>query len=180
VFAQILRDGAILRRIGSQMLRASKNILREVIVRLHGPFSALIDLQAFAYLFCGALGAAIDIVLYTAFYLTIEFFGINVLDIGSHILAFLAAFCINFPIGFLLSKYVVFENRSTIRSRAQFFRYLLLVAICFCLNYLLLKLFVDGWSIYPTVAKIMATIVVTIFSYLYQKYFAFIAHPANP
>jgi len=92
--------------------------------------------------------------------------------ISPHIAAFLASFCITFPVGFFLSRYVVFTE-SNVRGRIQLFRYFLLVLGCIALNYMFLKLFVEQFHIYATVSKIMTTAIVVCFSYFTQKHFTF-------
>jgi putative flippase GtrA len=45
--------------------------------------------------------------------------------------------------------------------------------ICLLLNYIFIKLFVEQFHIYATVAKILTTIIVVCFSYVTQKNFTF-------
>lgn len=146
---------------------------------MHLPFSKWVDKQMFSYLFCGALGSAIDILLFSLLFHLFNGLEINIWGIKPYILAFLVAFIINFPIGYLLSKYIVFNNKSTIRSQAQLFRYSMLVAMCFCLNYIILRFFIEFCGLYPTFAKIFTTIIVAGFSYFYQKHIAFVSKPSH-
>jgi putative flippase GtrA len=55
----------------------------------------------------------------------------------------------------------------------------LLVVICLFLNYIFIKLFVEQFHIYPTVAKILTTVIVVAFSYVTQKNFTFKAEQPN-
>ena len=87
-------------------------------------------------------------------------------------MAFILAFSVTFPIGFTLSKYIVFPE-SQLRGRVQLFRYAMLVAVMLGMNYVLLKFFVEILYFYPTLAKIVTTIFVAIFSYFSQKKVAF-------
>lgn len=88
------------------------------------------------------------------------------------------SFIITFPTGYLLNRFIVFTG-STLKGRVQLFRYLLLVAVCFALNYVFIKLFVEQCHIYPTIAKILTTVIVVSFSYLTQKQFTFKVEPAK-
>ena len=54
--------------------------------------------------------------------------------------ALLMAFCVTFPLGFLLSKYIVFQGHTYADN--QLFRYGLIVAINLLLNYVLLNVMV--------------------------------------
>lgn len=89
-----------------------------------------------------------------------------------YIAAFIFAFIFTFPLGFALSKYIVWSE-SNIRGRIQLFRYFLLVLSNIFLNYILLKFFVEICHFYPTVSKLLTIIIVVTFSYLTQKHFTF-------
>ena len=82
------------------------------------------------------------------------------------------SFIVTFPIGFLLSKYVVF-NTSELKGRIQLFRYMLIVAVNLALNYSFIKIMVEYMNFYPTIARIFATSIIVTFSYLSQKHFTF-------
>jgi putative flippase GtrA len=47
------------------------------------------------------------------------------------------------------------------------------VMICILMNYIFIRLFVETFHLYPTVAKIITTGIVVCFSYLTQKNFTF-------
>lgn len=132
-------------------------------------------LQTFRYAACGGVNTMLDILIFFISYNFIfrkEVVHIGSIAISPHIAAFLAAFCVTFPVGFYLSRYVVFSE-SNIRGRVQLFRYFLLVLGCIALNYLFLKIFVEQLHIYPTVSKILTTLIVVAFSYLTQKHYTF-------
>lgn len=95
-----------------------------------------------------------------------------VISISPYIAAFLISFMITFPTGFLLMRNIVFPG-SSLKGRVQLFRYFMLVVICVILNYIFIKLFVEEFHIFPTIAKILATIIVISFSYLTQRNFTF-------
>jgi len=69
-------------------------------------------------------------------------------------------------------KYVVFSD-SNMRGSIQLLRYLMIYLFNLALNYILLKIFVEIFHIYPVTAQILATIVIIIFSYLAQRHFTF-------
>jgi putative flippase GtrA len=138
-------------------------------------------LQTFRYAACGGGNTMLDIFM---FYISYNFilqkqvvhFGI--IAISPHIMAFIIAFLISFPTGFLLMRYVVFPD-STLRGRIQLFRYFLLVLVCVLLNYIFIKLFVEQFNIYPTISKMLTTIIVVTFSYLTQKHYTFKVAPGE-
>jgi putative flippase GtrA len=124
---------------------------------------------------CGGSTAMVDLSTYFIFYnyvfkkLPVQFAGIT---IAPHIAAFIVSFLVSFPMGFVLSKFVVFE-KSELRGRVQLFRYGLTVMSCIGLNYLFLKLFVEGFAWYATPSKAATTLLVAIYSYFTQQYFSF-------
>jgi putative flippase GtrA len=152
-----------------------KGFINTVISFFYPPFRRFMDVQTFRYAFNGGLNTGLDIVIYFITYnfiLKKQILHIGNIAISPHIAAFLIAFCVSFPTGFLLSKYITFEG-STMRGRVQLFRYGLVVAACIGLNYVFLKLFVEQFGIYPTVSKIITTVFVVTFSYFAQKHFTF-------
>lgn len=138
-------------------------------------FSRIMPLQTFRYAACGGANTIADIVMYSIgynFILHKHDVDLGFLVIKPHIASILIAFCVSFPMGFFLMRNVVFTE-STLHGRVQLFRYFLLVVICLLLNYIFIKLFVEQFHIYPTIAKILTTIIVVTFSYLTQKNFTF-------
>ena len=145
------------------------------------PFKRFLPIQTFRYIACGGGNTALDILIYFISYnyildkqdvhLGFQVFGREAV-ITPHIMAFIISFCVSFPLGFFLNRTVVF-NDSVLRGRVQLFRYILLVTACIFLNYIFIKLFVEQFGIYPTVAKIFTTFIVVTFSYLAQRNFTF-------
>lgn len=138
-------------------------------------FKKLMPLQTFRYAACGGLNTVFDIFLYFIFYnfiLKKQILSIGPIAISPHIAAFLFSFTITFPIGFYLNRYVVWQQVTT-RKRVQLFRYFLVVMTCILLNYIFLKLLVEMLGWYPTISKIVTTVLVVAFSYFTQRNFSF-------
>ncbi|MEY3435661.1 MAG: hypothetical protein RL335_117 [Bacteroidota bacterium] len=133
------------------------------------------DIKTFRYLACGGGNTMLDIFIYFVSYhfvLHKSLVDLKFLAISPHIAAFIMAFFITFPTGFLLMKYIVFTD-SILRGRVQLIRYFLLVFVCILLNYIFLKLFVEQFGFYPTISKILTTVIVVSFSYLTQRFYTF-------
>ncbi len=94
------------------------------------------------------------------------------LTLTPHIAAFLVSFCITFPVGFFLSRYVVFENTDG-RKRDQLPKYMAVVIGAILMNYCCLKIFIETLSFSAITAKLLTTMFVVAFSYYSQKYFTF-------
>lgn len=158
---------------------------KERIIRLidffYPPFRKVMPLQTFRYAVCGGSNTFLDIVIYFVSYNFILKKQILYTPLGAvspYIAAFIMSFAISFPTGFYLNRHVVFPG-STLRGRVQLWRYFVLVVICILLNYIFIKVFVEQFHIYPTIAKILTTVVVVSFSYLTQKKFTFRIEPVN-
>jgi len=147
----------------------------ELIDWLHKPFQRIIPIKTFRYAVCGGVNTSFDIFLYFInynFLLQKKIVHLKYLSISPYVAAFLIAFCVTFPTGFFLSKYITF-SQSELRGRIQLFRYGLTVLMCILLNYIFIKLFVEYFGLYATVSKILTTVIVIIYSYFSQKYFTF-------
>jgi putative flippase GtrA len=158
-----------------------KNLINAVIDFFYPYFRRFMPLQTFRYAACGGGNTVLDILLYAISYNFIfknKFIHVPVIGIqmSPYIAAFLTSFTITFPLGFFMSRAIVFPG-STLRGRVQLFRYSLLVISCIALNYIFIKLFVEQCHLFPTVSKILTTLIVVAFSFITQKKFTFKADP---
>lgn len=135
----------------------------------------MIPRQTFRYAVCGGGNMVLDIFL---FYISFNFIlhkrilSLGFISLKPYNAALIMAFCITFPLGFLLSKYIVF-NSSYLRGHIQLFRYMLIVAVNLFLNYALINVMVQYLHFYPTISKVFATVIIVTFSFLSQKHFTF-------
>ena len=132
-------------------------------------------LQTFRYAACGGSNMVLDIIIYYISYnyiLQKDVLHLGFIAFKPHIAALWMSFCITFPVGFLLAKYIVFST-SHLKGRVQLFRYMLIVAVNLALNYSFLKIMVEYMNFYPTISRIFATGIIVTFSFLSQKHFTF-------
>ncbi|MFT3679530.1 MAG: GtrA family protein [Ferruginibacter sp.] len=146
-----------------------------IIDFFYPPFRRLMPLHTFRYAACGGGNVVLDIFLYFISYNFI--LHKQNLDIGfyafkPHVAAFLISLAVTLPVGFLLSKYVVWTE-SEVKGRVQLFRYIMIVLVNIFLNYALIKLMVEYWGFYPTIAKTCTTAIAIALSYMGQKHFTF-------
>lgn len=144
-------------------------------------FGKVMPLQTFRYAACGGANTVLDIVMYAIAYNFIlhkQDLNLTFIVFKPHIASIIIAFLVSFPTGFFLMRNIVF-TQSTLQGRVQLWRYFVLVVICLFLNYVFIKLFVEQWHIYPTIAKILTTIIVVSFSYLTQKNYTFKAEQSR-
>lgn len=157
------------------MIQRTVNFLHQVIDWFYPPFKRMMPLQTFRYAACGGGNTVLDISLFFVnynFILKKQMLHTPVITFSPHIAAFLMSFFVTFPVGFFLSRYVVFEG-AAVRKREQLPKYMVVVLGSILLNFFFLKLFVEGFNMYPTLAKIITTVFVVAFSYFSQKYFTF-------
>lgn len=139
------------------------------------PFRGIMPIQTFRYATCGGMNTLLGLAIYY-YCLHVIFNRQNVYTfitvLKPHNAALFVSFCISFLVGFLLNKYVVFVD-SDLRGRIQLFRYFISFSINLVINYLLLKLFVEGLQIEAFGAQLITTAIVIVISYLSQKHFSF-------
>jgi putative flippase GtrA len=139
------------------------------------PFRKIMPIRTFRYAACGTANTLLDITIYFISYNYIlhkQVLNLGFFAFKPHIAAFIMSFLVSFPTGFFLNRHIVF-NDSILHGRIQLFRYFVLVSICILLNYVFIRLFVEKFHLYPTVAKILTTAIVVSFSYLTQKNYTF-------
>ncbi len=157
------------------MINKTVGFIHGVIDWFYPPFKKFMPIQTFRYAACGGGNTVLDICLFFISYnfiLKKEMVHTPWLTVSPHIAAFLMSFIVTFPVGFFLSRYVVFEG-SAVRKREQLPKYMIVVAGSILLNYFFLKIFVETFGMYATLAKIFTTVFVVAFSYFSQKHFTF-------
>ena len=162
-------------------MRRVHNTVRDIILSVvdffYPIFKRIMPLQTFRYAACGGFNTVLGIALYfVAFHYIFLTETVQITErfaISRHIAAdFLFAFWISFPIGFYLSRYVVFQE-SKLPRRIQLFRYFVVVCGAIGLNYFFLKLFVDFFGIDGPIAKILTSLFIIAFSYVSQRNYSF-------
>lgn len=150
-------------------------LIIQIIDYLYAPFQRYIPLETFRYAATGGFNTVLDITLYFICYNFVidkQIIDLQIVSISPHIAAFLIVFPITFFTGFLFAKFITFTS-SPIRGRVQLIRYLISVSGSIFLNYVFLKVLVESGGLWPTLAKIITTCIVVIYSYFAQKFFTF-------
>ncbi len=133
------------------------------------------DKQTYYYLACGGGNTLFALFLFYVNYHYI--FKMKVVDLGfyafePYTLSMFATTAVTFPIGFLMTKYIVWSD-STLETKKQFFRHFVFLIVATVLNYLLLKLMVEVLNWWAMPSQILTTIIIVIFSYLTQRFISF-------
>ncbi|HKO78793.1 MAG TPA: GtrA family protein [Chitinophagaceae bacterium] len=154
---------------------SARDFILPIIDFFYPPFRGLMNLQTFRYAASGGGNTLLGFLVYFISYRFI--LQEQQLDFGfyafkPHVAALFISFCITFPIGFFMSKYVVF-NDSPMKGRIQLFRYFMIWLFNLALNYILLKILVERAHVYPVLAQVLTTSIVILTSYLAQRHFSF-------
>jgi putative flippase GtrA len=162
-------------------IHSARDLILPMIDFCYPPFRRLMNLQTFRYAASGGGNTLLGFLIYFISYeyvlhekdLNLGFYASK-----AHSAALFISFCITFPIGFFMSKYVVFSD-SKMKGRIQLFRYFMICMFNLLLNFILLKIFVERFHIYAVLAQILTTSIVIVFSYLAQRHFSFKADSAE-
>lgn len=160
--------------MGKMAIHIRKTII-QFIDYFYSPFRKIIPLETFRYATTGGFNTILDIFLYFICYNYIvdkQVVDLRIVSISPHIAAFLIVFPVTFFTGFLLAKYITFTN-SLINGRIQLIRYMISVSGSIFLNYVFLKVLVEFGNLWPTLAKVITTCIVVVYSYFVQKFYTF-------
>ena len=151
-------------------------IITQAIDLLYLPlFSGVISLPIFRYGVCGVLNMALDAMWYFVIYHFIvckQYVDFGFVVVSPHILSLIILFPITFFTGFWLNRNVAFRVEK-FAYQGQLVRYLFSVVGSILLNYVFMKLLVEWVNVWPTPAKMMTTVICTVYSYLMGRYFTF-------
>ncbi len=156
-------------------LHTARDLILPVIDFFYPPFRRIMNLQTFRYAASGGGNTLLGFLVYFISYkyilreqqLDFKFYAFK-----PHVAALFISFCVTFPVGFFMSKYVVFSD-SQMKGRVQLFRYFMICMFNLALNYILLKILVENAHVYPVFAQVLTTTIVVLFSYLAQRHFSF-------
>jgi len=173
----------------------TRHIIVGIIDFFHRPFARFIPTQTFRYLACGGTNTVLNIFIFSLclkFIFTQEKLHLFAkVNITADVAAYAVAFCISFPIGFILSRHIVFPE-SNLHGKIQFFRYILATVTLIVFTYLLIKFFdfllgfiphtkdsyevfnfKVAWVTLHSIAYTCVTIITAILSYISQRKFTF-------
>jgi putative flippase GtrA len=157
------------------LAKSIRLIIIQIIDYFYTPFRGYIPLETFRYAATGGFNTVLDISLYFICYnfvLDKQVIDLYIVSISPHIGAFIIVFPITFFTGFLFARFITFTS-SEIRGRIQLIRYMISVSGSIFLNYVFLKFLVEFGGLWPTLSKIITTVIVVIYSYFMQKFYTF-------
>lgn len=151
---------------------------------IYKPIARFVPVPAelFRYAVCGGANVLLDWFLYFLVYNFVvghDLVHVWFLTLTPHVATLFIVYPVTLATGFYLAKYVTFTH-SNIQSHVQAVRYVMVSVANLMINYFGLKLFVEVFGMWPTVAKIGVTLLATAFSFFGQKYFTFVRQQIRP
>ena len=140
-------------------------------------FKRFFDRTTYYYAVCGVSNLVLSWFLFFIFYQFLfkkENWHLPLVNftLSSYTMTAFLCFIISFSIGFTLLKYVVF-TKSHLKGFTQLFRYAVSALITSFTSWILLKIFIETFNFFPTLANISASCIVVVISYLLQRKFSF-------
>jgi len=132
-------------------------------------------LKTYRYAACGGGNLVFDIILYFLFYNFIfakENLDLHFFVLSPHIASLFFVFPITFMTGFLLNRYITFQD-SNLPFFTQLYRYFIVGLGAMIISYGALKFFVEVLHFFPTPSKIITTGITIVYSYILQSNFSF-------
>jgi hypothetical protein len=153
------------------------SIIHRILDFFYPLVKRLFDQTTYYYAVCGVGNLVLSWILFFVFFQYVfkkQFFHLEYINFtfSAYTLSAIVCFLITFVIGFLLMKYIVFTE-SGLKGRVQLFRYGLSAIISGMVSWGLLKMFIEVFDFFPSLANILASCLVVIVSYLLQRKFTF-------
>ena len=138
-------------------------------------FKPFMPIKTYRYAVCGGSNLVLDTVLYFFFYhFVLDKKNIDLIFVvlSPHIASLFFVFPITFITGFLLNKYITFQD-SKLPGNVQFKRYLLVAIGAISISYIAMKILVDVIGFYPTPSRFITIVITVLYSYIFQSKFSF-------
>ena len=153
------------------------NLIRKFLDLFYPIVAKIFDKTTYYYAVCGTGNLVLSWILFFLFYQFVfekKLWHISFINFTftPYTLSAFSCFIISFTLGFLMMKYVVF-TQSELKGRIQLFRYGISAIITSSANLVLLKIFVEIFYFFPSLANVLSTCIVVVISYLIQRNFTF-------
>ena len=140
-------------------------------------FKRFFDKTTYYYAVCGVSNLVLSWILFFIFYQFLfakenRYLALINYTLSSYTMSAFLCFIISFSIGFTLLKYVVF-TKSQLKGTTQLFRYATSAAITGFTSWILLKLLIESFHLFPSIANLVSSCIVVVISYLLQRKFSF-------
>lgn len=153
-----------------------RNLVLKMLDFFYPLFKSFLPLRTYRYLACGGsvtlLGLFVYFISYNFLLRPGMYVQLGPFTLTRYIAAYVISFCVSFPTGFFLSKFVVFPD-SYLKGKVQLFRYGTLQALNILLNWVLLHLFAGYFGFWATPSQALTSAILAVLSYFFQRYISF-------
>lgn len=160
------------------MFTKTRHIVVGIIDFFHRPFARYIPTQTFRYLACGGSNTVFNWCLYSFTFNIIMhrhdlILAGGMMKITAPVVAYMVSFGITTPLGFILSRHIVFPE-SNLHGHVQFFRYAVVTISLILVAYVLVKVFAVIMPIVRAdIRYIFVMAISAVLSYLSQRFYSF-------
>ena len=147
----------------------------KIISILPLPLQKLVKSKAFGYLIAAGTATIIDVLVY---YLVLnKLLHKNDLVVGSIVLgapgvSLATSYSCGLITNFTITKLFVFTD-SDLRTRHQFFRFVIVAIAVLFANYGFMKFLIDALGLYPTLSRAISALSIGVLSFMIHKAFSF-------
>lgn len=137
----------------------------------HPPFAKIIPIATFRYGVTGGSNALLNLIIFYLSYTYIwkaQIVQVGGFMVSPYIAAYLTALSVSFPLGFLLNKYVVFQQ-ATGRGRHQVMLYAAVTLTTMLMHYSLLHFLIGYLGFWATPSEAFIIVLMAVFSYFFQS-----------
>jgi len=139
------------------------------------PAGNLLNNQVFRFVLSAGAGFLVDISAFYLFYhnlLARHTYLIGSYTFRNSTISLAISFLLGVIVNFLITRYLVFtESKSS--PLKQFFRFILVACLGFFANLTLIKVLIQGFGVYPPIARIGAALSLFFASFFIHKVFSF-------
>lgn len=135
----------------------------------------LLRLQSIRFIVSGGTAAAVDVMSYYIIYnyiLAKQDIDLFHSVVSAPVASLVCSFSLGFVTSFAASKYFVFTE-SNLRGRQQLVRFVVVGAINFVCNYMMMKFLVEFLQWYPTIARVISIGTISFLSFYLHRVFTF-------
>jgi putative flippase GtrA len=135
----------------------------------------LLKSHVFRFVFSAGMGFLVDVSAFYLFYHNIlvrHTYQMFFFSVRNFTLSLAISFFMGVIVNFLLTRYIVF-NESKLKPSRQFIRFVSVAVIGYFANWVVIKILVQSFDIYPPFARVIAALSLFFASYFVHKVFSF-------
>ncbi len=137
---------------------------------------SLLNNKVVRYFFSAGTATVVDVSVYfTTFHYVLRKTDIPLIGpvvLTAPMLSLVVSYSCGLITNFVITRWLVFSE-SELRKRDQLFRFAQVALLVLFLNYLFMKVLVQGLEWYPTISRVISALSIGVLSYLFHKHYSF-------